>query len=36
VSVPSNIEVEVKMLEQNWAFGEIAGAPRIADSGEEF
>jgi hypothetical protein len=30
------MEVDVKMVEQNWAFGEIAGAPRVADSGEEF
>jgi len=36
VSVPANIDVEVNMVEQNWAFGEIAGAPRSLDAGEEF
>jgi hypothetical protein len=36
VSVPGNLDVKVEMVEQNWAFGEIAGAPRGQDAGEEF
>jgi len=36
VSVPANLEVAVEMLEQNWAFGSIAGTPRSVDVSEEF
>jgi hypothetical protein len=36
VSVPANLNVNVTMLEQNWAFGKIAGKPRQIAFGEEF
>lgn len=36
VSVPASLEVEIKMTEQNWAFGEIAGKPRSFTHPEEF
>lgn len=34
VSVPASSKIEISMVEQNWSFGEIVGAPKIET--EEF
>ena len=34
VSVPASTQIEITMVEQNWSFGEIQGAPRV--EAEEF
>jgi hypothetical protein len=36
VSVPATLDIDVTMVEQNWAFGEITGVPRGAHGGDEF
>ena len=28
VSVPENVEIDVKMTTDNWAFGDVVGLPR--------
>jgi len=35
VSVPANAKLKIEMREDNWAFGEIKGSPRVA-AGAEF
>ncbi|MHC4837088.1 MAG: hypothetical protein ACYTF3_02715 [Planctomycetota bacterium] len=36
VSVPASAKLKIEMREDNWAFGEIIGSPRVTAASAEF